>query len=184
MTLRVTAGIFKGIKLNSPKELARPTSSKMREALFNIIAQNIQDANFLDLFAGSGIMGIEALSRGAKNVVFVEKNKQNALNIEKNLAKLKKPAKIINQDVLLAIELLNLKFDIVFLDPPYKISHLVIPKTLNLLDLANILTSKAKIFIETSHEYSFELIAIKNFQHLKSKKYGNSALHQFQYSSK
>jgi len=102
----------------------RPTSDRVKEALFNITGSRIPGCFFLDLFAGTGNIGIEALSRGASSVVFIENNHKNIQLIKDNLriTGLAEKARIICQDVPLALNLLGregLKFDLIFLDPPY-----------------------------------------------------------------
>jgi 16S rRNA (guanine966-N2)-methyltransferase len=125
-TMRVIAGKYRSRTLQAPRGLdTRPTSDRLRETLFNVLASRIEGANFLDLYAGSGANGIEALSRGAKQVVFVEKAAPAIAAIRGNLKSLG-----INDDFQLetrsaAAALKHLKggqhaFNIVFLDPPYK----------------------------------------------------------------
>ncbi len=181
--IKVTAGRFRGSKILSPPKIARPTSSMMREALFNIISGQIEGAYFLDLFAGSGIMGIEALSRGAEKAVFVEMDQKNAKNIQRNLINLNADDKalVICNDAVRAINQLDLSFDIVFADPPYSKSFSLISQTFTSLNKANILKNNAVIFVETNFKFQIDEISIKNFNLVRSKKYGNSALHQYQF---
>lgn len=121
--MRVIAGKFKGRQLNLPKGVKiRPTSEKAKEALFNILGEKIRAASFLELFAGSGNIGIEALSRGVDSVTFVENNRLCIKTIEANLRHISSCAKILPFDAERAIETLyqrKQKFDLVFLDPPY-----------------------------------------------------------------
>ena len=123
--LRVIAGLAKGHKLTTLKgDITRPTMDKVKGAIFNMIAPKIPDAKVLDLFAGSGSLGIEALSRGAKIAVFVDRNKQSVNVIKKNLdyTKLADSAIIINEEVERIYNILPkdlTKFDIIFMDPPY-----------------------------------------------------------------
>lgn len=123
--MRVISGSFRGLKLKSPDGLdIRPTTDRIKESLFNIIAPYLYDCIFLDLFSGSGAIGIEALSRGAKEVVFVDldKNSINLINHNIALTKIKDKTKVYNTDALNSINSLkinNKKFDIIFLDPPY-----------------------------------------------------------------
>ncbi|MBQ6463329.1 MAG: RsmD family RNA methyltransferase, partial [Pseudobutyrivibrio sp.] len=100
--MRVIAGNNRGLNLQAPEGLdTRPTTDRIKETLFNMIAFDLPDANFLDLFAGSGQIGIEALSRGAKEAVFVEKDKKAYDCIEKNLikAKLTDKASVLKTDI-------------------------------------------------------------------------------------
>ena len=169
--IKVTAGKFRGSKILSPPKIARPTSSMMREALFNIISSQIEEAYFLDLFAGSGIMGIEALSRGAEKAVFIEMDQKNANNIKKNLKNLniEDKAQVICSDVVKILNRISLAFDIVFADPPYSKSFSLISQTFISLDKANILKNNAIIFVETDFKFRIDEIAVENFYLIKSK---------------
>lgn len=126
--MRVIAGYAKGTRLKAPKgTLVRPTADKVKEALFSILGSRVIGAVFLDLYAGSGAVGIEALSRGAEKVVFVDNQRNNIALIKENLqiTRLSEQAHLINADVTKAILSLNredFKADLVFLDPPYNIS--------------------------------------------------------------
>ncbi|WP_069998164.1 16S rRNA (guanine(966)-N(2))-methyltransferase RsmD [Cellulosilyticum sp. I15G10I2] len=123
--MRVISGKCRGTRLIAPEgTLTRPTVDRIKETLFNIIAFDIPQCIFLDLFGGSGAIGIEALSRGAKQAVFVEKDKSALASIRKNLerTKLQDMAVIYESDVRAALDQLknkSQKFDIIFLDPPY-----------------------------------------------------------------
>lgn len=122
--MRVISGSARGTVLHSiDDENTRPTLDRVKESLFNIIQDKIEDVTVLDLFAGSGAIGIEFLSRGAKKVYFCDKSSKSAEMIEKNLEKtrLKEKAVVFNKDYANCInELKNKKIDIIFLDPPYK----------------------------------------------------------------
>jgi 16S rRNA (guanine966-N2)-methyltransferase len=124
--MRVIGGHFKGRRLEAPAwEGLRPTSDKLRETLFNVLAPAIANARVLDAFAGTGAVGIEALSRGAAHVTFVERDARAARLIERNLSHMKmpgdaKPYVIIRAELAdAARQLAGQPFDIVFLDPPY-----------------------------------------------------------------
>ena len=122
--MRVIAGSARSIPLLSPDgDGTRPTTDRIKETLFNILRDDIYECSFLDLFAGSGQIGIEALSRGAKKSFFVEKNKKATALIKKNLEKTKllDKAVVIGRDVMAALPLLceHGPFDIIFMDPPY-----------------------------------------------------------------
>ncbi len=121
--MRVIAGDARGRKLKSGKGLkARPTSDRVKEALFNIISEYVIDADFLDLFAGFGGIGIEALSRSAKQVVFVEQDSKHVQIIKENinLVNFEDKAKVIRGDVLKILAAIDQNFDIIYLDPPYQ----------------------------------------------------------------
>jgi len=123
--MRIIAGTYRGRKIDFPKTPdIRPTQDRIREALFNVIAPDIEGRKVLDLFAGSGSLGIEALSRGAKKVTFVDNNLKCIKIIKKNLEGIgiTAEAEVYKQDAFKAIERLSASgasFDIVFIDPPY-----------------------------------------------------------------
>lgn len=109
-------------------ENVRPTSDRAREALFNILALKIYGARVLDLFAGSGALGIESLSRGAKEVVFNDFSKDSIAIVKKNLTTLKIPvgggeAKVVQGDYLACLEQARGQFDLIFIDPPYRMEY-------------------------------------------------------------
>jgi len=121
--LRIIAGSRKGARIFAPKSDARPTGDRVREAAFNLIGP-VDDMAVLDLFAGSGAMGLEALSRGAANVVFVESDREAQRTIERNLEKLGlKGAALVKQDArraLAAEAAADRRYDLVLVDPPYR----------------------------------------------------------------
>lgn len=122
--MRVISGSARGTVLHSIEDIStRPTLDRVKESLFNIIQNDIEDTTVLDLFAGSGTIGIEFLSRRAKQVYFCDKSSKAVAMIEKNLekTKLKEKAIVYNKDYIDCINTVkNIKFDIIFLDPPYK----------------------------------------------------------------
>ena len=122
--MRVISGSARGTTLHSIDDInTRPTLDRVKESLFNIIQNQVEDAVVLDLFAGSGAIGIEFLSRGAEKVYFCDKSPKAVDMIKKNLdkTKLKDKATILNNDYIDCIDKIkNIKFDIIFLDPPYK----------------------------------------------------------------
>jgi 16S rRNA (guanine966-N2)-methyltransferase len=122
--MRIIAGSYRSRTLAAPPGLAtRPTSDRLRETLFNVLAPRIEGANFLDLYAGSGAVGIEALSRGAAHVEFVERAEPALRVLRANLARLGLTAGFRIQSASVAAVLRKMKpvaaFDVVFLDPPY-----------------------------------------------------------------
>ncbi len=124
----ITGGKLKGIRLKVPKcRGVRPTTNRVRESIFNILSSRIENTSILDIFAGSGILGIEALSRGAQKAVFVENNRRCCKTIVDNLlkCKLKEQALVICRHFMNATKELirkNATFDLVFADPPYSVS--------------------------------------------------------------
>ena len=124
--MRVISGISKGRRLVAPKNQAvRPTSDRVKESIFNILGDGVAGKAVLDLFAGTGNLGIEALSRGAKKALFVEKGRQALRLIQKNLSQLgmKGRSEILPRDVSRAIGILERRgepFDLILMDPPYE----------------------------------------------------------------
>ncbi len=124
--MRIISGMSKGRKLVTPKSLSlRPTSDRVKESIFNILSEEIEGGVVLDLFAGTGNLGIEALSRGAKNVIFVEKGRHALGLIQRNLAQLglEERSEVLPIDAIRAIGILKQRgktFDVIFMDPPYE----------------------------------------------------------------
>ena len=123
--IRIIAGTAKGAKLSVPAGLdVRPTGNRVREALFSSLGHMVSNARVLDLFAGTGALGLEAMSRGADSVVFVEKNRATAEILKRNISKLgfEHATKIVFGDAIKTLPSLsanNDTFHLVFLDPPY-----------------------------------------------------------------
>jgi 16S rRNA (guanine(966)-N(2))-methyltransferase RsmD len=123
--MRVTGGIGKGRKLKVPAGArVRPTSDKVKQALFNILGQKVEGALFLDLFAGIGGIGIEALSRGAARVVFVDDSRDSLRVIQQNIEQtgFNERAQVIASKAETFLKKTSEQFDIVFLDPPYSLA--------------------------------------------------------------
>ena len=121
--MRVISGTAKGCTLKSIDDLStRPTLDRVKEPLFSILQSYIQDANILDLFAGSGALGIESLSRGANHCTFCDLSYKAINMIKENLTKtrLVEKSTIINKDYKKCLNELNERYDIIFIDPPYK----------------------------------------------------------------
>src|SRR5437660_304145 len=119
--MRVIAGSAGGIQLAVPKRGVRPTMDRVKAATFSSLADRTPGARVLDLFAGTGSLGIEALSRGAASAVFVDQDRQAVLAIEKNLARTKLDGRVRQQEVFRFLQeaAAREKFDIIFADPPY-----------------------------------------------------------------
>ena len=120
--MRVIAGSAGGIRLTVPKRGVRPTMDRVKAAIFSSLGDSVADARVLDLFAGSGALGIEALSRGASSAVFVEQDRQSTEIIERNLAKTKLKGRVRQQDVFDFLRHVpgEQTFQIIFADPPYE----------------------------------------------------------------
>ena len=117
--MRIIAGSRKGHTIHAPRgDSTRPTSDRVRENVFNILGP-IDGASVLDLYAGSGAMGLEALSRGASRAVFVEADRDAVRAIERNLDKLRLKATVLERDALGVLATERTKYDLVFVDPPY-----------------------------------------------------------------
>lgn len=118
-SLRITAGTLRGRRVAVPPNDVRPTSERARQAYFNIVTERISGAHFLDLFAGSGVFSLEAVSRGAASATAVERDRRAAAAIS-NLAKAwSLPVAVVNEEAIAAIPRLNDVFDLVYADPPY-----------------------------------------------------------------
>ena len=154
--LRVISGSAKGLKLQTLEGMnTRPTTDRVKENLFNIIAPYIPGSNVLDLFAGTGSLGIEALSRGANSAVFCDQHEQSADIINRNLqhTKLTDKSEVFlgeAQLILKKLSQLSKKFDIIFLDPPYKKE--IVPDILQSLEKYGVLDEKVLISVETDIE--------------------------------
>ena len=119
--MRVIAGSAGGIQLTAPKRGVRPTMDRVKAAIFSSLAGEIVGARILDLFAGSGALGIEALSRGAASALFVDEDRQSTATIEKNLAKTKLNGRVRQQEVFEFLKRApGERFEIIFADPPYE----------------------------------------------------------------
>jgi 16S rRNA (guanine966-N2)-methyltransferase len=144
---RIIGGRWRGKKIAiADAEGLRPTPDRVRETLFNWLAMPVANAACLDLFAGSGALGIEALSRGASSVVFVEKNRRASSHLEKQLDELEVDAEVVCADAMDFLQKQPRKFDIVFLDPPYQ-DELLEP-SMKALEANNWLRSDALIYVE------------------------------------
>lgn len=180
MSLRIFGGQFKGRILKSPSsETTRPTQGVVREAVFNICQASIEESRFLDLFAGSGAMGLEALSRKAAHATFIEKNRLAAQCIKENLSllNLSEKAEIFSEDAVAALSKIKQPFDIIYIDPPYDLPVFPLIETIlsrNLLTSWLFLEERQKTHIPISHP-SLELY--------KERRYGIALLSIFRYIS-
>ncbi len=171
--LRISGGNLRGKKIPFEfKDSLRPTSSKLKEILFNWVQFEIHDCICLDLFAGSGSLGIEAISRGSPKVIFVELNKKNYLSLSTNIKNLgiKDKCKIFFKDAFSWIKNYDLsEIDIIFLDPPFNKGYEI--KILNQLLKKTNLKSSCKIYLEYS-KYN-DLKIPKEFNVIKQKDVGD-----------
>lgn len=154
-TLRIIGGKWRSRKLSfiSAPNL-RPTPDRVRETLFNWLQRSIAHARCLDLFAGSGALGLEALSRGASEVVFIEKYRPAARQLEQNLALLKASNSVINQDAKTYLLKESQAFDVIFLDPPFRQG--LLPVMLELIIENKLINNNALIYLEHEAEANYD----------------------------
>jgi len=131
--MRVIAGLAKGRRLRAPDQGTRPMMDRVREALFSSLAAVVPDAAVLDLYAGSGSIGLEALSRGAAGVTFVENGRQALAVLADNLSAVGLGGRIIRRDVRSFLEGSTDRFDLVFVDPPYALPLASVEEILGLV---------------------------------------------------
>lgn len=172
--MKIISGKYKGRKLEGfDISGTRPTMERVKESLFAIIQTKIPESIVLDLFSGSGNLGIEALSQGAAQAYFVDKNKKACQTISKNLAMIGvETNKILNLDYQSALKFYdsqNLKFDLIFLDPPYQTDY--IERSLKLIDRYQLLAENGRIIAESSDIN--KIIFPETFEIVKQKKYGD-----------
>tara|TARA_B000000475_G_scaffold132769_1_gene107032 strand:- start:305 stop:865 length:561 start_codon:yes stop_codon:yes gene_type:complete len=172
-SIRITGGNLKGKKIPFDfKSSLRPTSGKLREVLFNWLQFEIRDYQCLDLFAGTGSLGIEALSRGAKKTIFIESNKKNYLALKKSILdlSLKDRSMVLFKDGINWIKENDLsEFDLILLDPPF--NQDLEKQILGMLYKKQNLKSSCKIYIEFSKFSDIELS--NSFEVLKEKIVGD-----------
>ena len=181
--MRIISGKFRGLKLQPPVDFTiRPTSDRLKESLFSILESNkynikIENSNVIDICSGTGALGIEALSRGAKLIYFIDKDPKAINVLRKNISKLKIDykdetyIKIIRDDANKALQNIKNNFDIVLIDPPYNSN--VIEKCLVKLKQYNLINFNSYIFTESSKN---ENINFDGFDLLDTKIYGKSKL--------
>lgn len=191
--MRIISGLYKNRVLESPKGLAtRPTSERLREAVFNICQHQVENVDFLDLFSGSGAMGLEALSRGAKSATFVDCDKESTQCIRTNIQKIDvgKKTFVLKGDVFTLMEKLiqqGKQYDIIYADPPYdskinfrgeriSFSQCVILK----VDESRLLKTGGILFVEDSHDSHTLLLNLHYLKLKDSRSVGRSLLQQYE----
>lgn len=173
--MRVIAGSARRIQLKTVEGLdTRPTTDRIKETLFNMIQNRLAQTSFLDCFAGSGGIGIEALSRGASQAVFMERERDAAECIRRNLkaTRLEEKALVMTCDVLAGLERLEGKgycFDTVFMDPPYNMEWE--RKVLGYLKDSPLIHEDTLIIVEASKETDFSYVENNGFYIVKNKEY-------------
>lgn len=173
--MRVIAGKARRIQLKTLEGMdIRPTTDRIKETLFNILAPDIPDCSFLDLFSGSGAIGIEALSRGARKAVFVDNSPMAAECIKENLetTHLSEHGRIIKSDCFQALHILESEgwyFDVIFLDPPYL--KQIEKQVLQHLEKSPLLNKDTLIIVEASKQTEFSYLEAGNYTIQKEKVY-------------
>ena len=173
--MRVIAGKARRLILKTIEGLdTRPTTDRIKETLFNMIHDQIPDCCFLDLFSGSGAIGIEALSRSAKLAVMVEQNPKAAECIRENLktTRLQDDAVVMNCDVLVALKRLEDKdylFDVIFMDPPYRMEWE--KRVLEYLAASSLINEDTTIIIEASLDTDFDYLKSMGYEITREKNY-------------
>lgn len=176
--MRIIAGTARSLPLKTAEGMdTRPTSDRIKETLFNMLQNEVPGAYFLDLFAGSGQIGLEAVSRGAKFAVFAENNKKAAACIEENIrfTKFTDRTKLITGDALAALRSMEGKyrFDVIFMDPPY--GKLYEKAVLEYLKSSSLIHEDTLIIAEASLETSFDYLDKMGYNLLKYKRYKTNA---------
>ena len=171
--MRIITGTAKGCHLKTPGGMStRPTSDRVKESLFSILGREVLDKKVLDVFAGTGGLGLEALSRGAEHCVFIDKATADIIKFNAEHTKLSDRAEVVRGDVFIGLnrqKYIGRKFDLVFCDPPYHMG--LWEKTLALLDESSILLDKALVVVECGGDENV-LPEFKHFRLLKNQRYG------------
>ncbi len=172
--MRIIGGKARGTKLYTLEGTAtRPTLDRVKESIFNIIQNQIQESVFLDLFSGSGAIGLEALSRGATKAILCDKSKEAVNIIKKNAEKthFEKQVEIYNLDFENCLNQIKENLDIIYIDPPYQTDY--IKKALEKIQYMEFVNSETKIILETDNEEkTLRIIKDLNFEIIDKRKYG------------
>ena len=177
--MRVISGKVRGLKLNAPKnDDVRPTTDRVKESLFNMINSYMMDSDILDLFAGTGSLGIECLSRGANQCIFVDNSKESINIVKSNIkkARVENESIVLNLDFKSAINSLsskNKQFDVIFMDPPYYKN--MFSDALSAVDNNNLLKEDGIIVVEHDTVDKFPDNMGRLYKS-REKKYGNTTL--------
>jgi 16S rRNA (guanine966-N2)-methyltransferase len=190
----IIGGLYRRQRLNTPKGTqTRPTASRLREALFNICQHSIEGARFLDLFAGSGAMGFEALSRGAQSATFIDSHRDAIRCIQHNAVHLGVQSKcqILHGDVLSQLKGLERQgktFTIIYADPPYRTKAtydsssdlLYSEQIIRWVDTHALLAQDGLLFIEEDFHSQPQLEALTSLQFIDSRRIGQAALQKYE----
>lgn len=179
--MRVIAGRYKGRRIAAPKgDAARPTTDRVKEAMFGVLQFDIAGKRVLDAFAGSGALGIEALSRGAAHVDFIERDAQALRMLQENLRMIEDPSSycVVRGDTLSVLPSLG-KYDLLLLDPPYDAGYY--DAVLRLVHESGVLESGAIIAMECRRKFAFSQPMEYNFT--KRRDYGDISLIFLEYGA-
>ena len=172
--MRVISGKARGVALKTPEGLqTRPTADRVKEAMFSIIQFDLPAAKVLDLFGGTGQLGIEALSRGASDAVFVDESEKACMLIRENLKRTKLNGRVVRADYMNFLKTCKEKFDIIILDPPY--AEVFLENSLKMITEIDILQSGG--IIVTERPFGKELsVDLPGYSRSKDYKYSNTIL--------
>ena len=173
--MRIITGTAKGCNLKTPKGMStRPTSDRVKESLFSILGGEVDGTRVLDIFAGTGALGLEALSRGAREAVFIDKATDKLIRENSQHCRLSDRAEILKGDVFAQLNRLSVqgrRFDLVFCDPPYHEG--LWQKAISWLDDNELLAPRALVVLERGGENE-PLPELKRLKLLKNQRYGNT----------
>ena len=176
--MRIISGTARGTKLYTLDGIeTRPTLDRVRESIFNILQGKIKDAVFLDLFSGSGAVGIEAASRGAEKVILCDKSKRAIEIINKNIEKthMQDKIKVYNMNFKECLDkITDIKFNLIYLDPPYDTDY--IEKSIEQILKLDILKQDATIIAETDNEKIISNLRNQNIKIIDERKYGRAKI--------
>ena len=173
--MRVIAGTARRLLLKTVEGMdTRPTQDRIKETLFNMINHDVYGASFLDLFAGSGAIGIEALSRGAKDAVFIDNGTRQVTCIRENLktTRLEEKAQVLNSDVISGLKMLERngkRFDLIFMDPPY--NHDLERRVLESLQNSCLIDEDTLMIVEASLGTDFSWADSMGYEIVRTKEY-------------
>ena len=175
--MRIIAGRYKGMRLHFPKSThLRPTQDRVKEGLFSALSVRCEKANVLDLFCGSGSLGLEALSRGALSVCFVDKDTRY---VNRNLDTIDDNVDVVKKDVLGFLKTCNQSFDLIFLDPPWQ-SCSLFDRSLMAISEFGILKHSGMVVCE--HPIAFTVSQCEGFSLFRSYRYGNTRVTILEYN--
>ena len=182
--MRVISGTARGKRLKAPRGTdTRPITNMIKEALFNVIGDNIVGASLLDLFAGSGSVGIEALSRGAQMVIFIDNHIKSVNTIRGNLSHcgFKENYELYRNDVFRALEILGqrqIKFDYIYADPPFTVPSIFSPFLVAMDNNSSLLTNEGNLILRSPRKMGLT-VELNQLEEYRSDNYGESTLHYY-----